>query len=323
MFRLDTFHPFRILKAQKWFNNSSAKFPFNNRGEAGTGTGTGDGNAATGTETGVGGDTNTGTGTVTTDWKSDLDADVKGHPALLKYGNKNDAIKAFVASQVLIGRDKILIPPEGSPDEDWHGKDGVYARLGRPETAEGYILAEDIKLPDNMPVDKEFVKRIGVIAHKAGILPKQFDTLVRGFMEDNINQFNTLTETASNDVKGSETKLRQEWGTAYEPKLALAKKALSVIADKDGVEFLAQGLGNDPRIIKMFAKVGDMLGEDQLTGKPKGLTETPDEAKIKIKEMEADLKGPLFTANHPQHKEYVARRDDLYKMAYPPELDEK
>lgn len=282
----DTLDGIAILKTlKKFWNNPSAKFPFNNRGEIDAG-----------------------------DWKTDLDEDIKAHPVLEKYGSKNDAVKALVEAQKLIGRDKLILPPQDATDDDWNE---VYNRLGRPEGADGYKRPEDVQLPEGMNIDEELFKGFAEVAHKSGLLPKQVEGLYRWYMDTSINHFNNSNQATTDATKLAETNLRKQWGVAYESKVALAKKALQTIGDDESKALLAEGLGNDPRIVRMFAKVGEMLSEDQLTGKPKGLTMTPDEALVEIDKIKGDLEGPYFDPTNPLHDETVKKTADLYRMAYP------
>ena len=70
---------------------------------------------------------------------------------------------------------------------------------------------------------------------------------------------------------------------------------------------LADGrmLGDHPDVVRMFAKLAEQIGEDNLVGEPTELIMTPEEASRQIAEM-TRRDGPYFDKMHPEHDTYVA-----------------
>jgi len=74
----------------------------------------------------------------------------------------------------------------------------------------------------------------------------------------------------------------------------------------DSIE-LADGrlLGDVPEIVKMFASLGEQIGEDKLVGEPLELVMTPEEAQRQIDELTVPG-GPYWDAKHPNKDKVVA-----------------
>ena len=93
--------------------------------------------------------------------------------------------------------------------------------------------------------------------------------------------------------------------------------------DKYLQNLVDEGIGNDPRMIRMFARLGEMVSEDQLAGTPRGLTMTPDEAQSEIDAVNAQYpKHPYFDKKHPEHAAAVEKMTSLFQMANPGQKEE-
>jgi hypothetical protein len=76
------------------------------------------------------------------------------------------------------------------------------------------------------------------------------------------------------------------------------------------------GLGDDPRLIRAFARIAEMVGEDSLVGTgERDFIATPEAAR---EEIARGLRDPAyFDANHPEHAASVDRMRGLFATAYP------
>jgi len=281
---------------------------FCRRGEADGG----EGGEGSGGEGGTGGAGSGGTAV----WTDTLPDNIKAHPVFAKYQSPNEALAAFVDVQKLIGPEKIIMPSKEADENEWNER--VFDRLGRPKESKDYALPTDLEIPEGFPVREQLVQGFRDQAHKLGILPKQFEGMYKWFMNENIAQFNSAKEgivTAKNEAT---SKLRTEWGAAFDQNVALGEKVLNTFGDEETTLFLREsGLNNNPAFVKFLSKVGKSFSEDQLTGKPAQLTSSPDEAMAEIRKMEGDDKHPLYIADHPEHAAAVQKRDALYRLAHP------
>ena len=250
------------------------------------------------------------------DWRATLPVEIKSHPVLQKYKNTTEAVTALVAAQSLIGADKIIIPSKDAKEAEWNER--VFDRLGRPKDANGYAFPTDIQIPKELPVDPKVMTGFRETAHKVGLLPHQVAGLYKWFMEGQIADFNNYNKGRNENMQTSETNLRRDWGAAYDQNVAVAKKVLNKFVSPDALVKIAdKGWGNDPDMIRMFAEVGKVLSEDQLAGKGKGLTLTPNEAQAEIDKIKNDMKHPYWDAAHPEHKAAVEKMEALTKMTVP------
>lgn len=223
----------------------------------------------------------------------------------------DDLAKSYVHLNKLMGK-KIT---DMSPEEI----NQVYGKLGKPENADGYELPteglEGAILPD---MDKWYKE----VAHKHNLTKEQ----ARGIFEEYVqmsqglvqNQTAQLTQAREEAI----TALKKEFGTAFENRLEVAKKAVNEFGGDELKTYLNEtGLGNDPRLIKAFAKIGAELLEDRMISDKAAhvMGVTPDEAKrqISMKMADNEFKSAYLSRMHPGHKEAVAEMTRLQELAHP------
>jgi len=299
MNKYDKINPIRTIDSVMKF---LLKPLLNNRGEIDAGSDDGGGNGGDG---GDGGDS----------WRTNLPPEIKDHPSLQSFKTPADVAKSWVEAQKLIGADKIIMPSKDANDEEWNER--VFNRLGRPKTPDEYTLPTDLEIPKELPLDENLMKGFKNIAHKMGLLPRQVNEVYRWYMGNLITQFNESNKKLKEAMSESETKLRTEWGAAYDQNVNLARKVLNKFGTPEVVENLIGGKGNDPALIKMLAEIGKVLSEDQLAGKPKTLTMTPDEAAAEVSKINNDKNHPYWIADHPEHKAAVDKMNALMAMVHP------
>jgi hypothetical protein len=87
--------------------------------------------------------------------------------------------------------------------------------------------------------------------------------------------------------------------------LKAANQLLGDTSMLDEVE-LSDGrkLGDHPDVVRMFVKLAEQIGEDQLLGESSELIMTPQEATQRITEM-TRRDSPYWDKLHPEHDTYV------------------
>lgn len=131
-----------------------------------------------------------------------------------------------------------------------------------PKTAEEYEITVPDSLKDVISNPKEdpllgaFLKD----AHASGLTQKQVD-FVMGKYFDIVPQLAGESKKLSNDECVAD--LRNEWKTddQYKAEVSKAFKAAQAYGGSD-TEALLNEYGNDPRVIRLLARVGGELGED-------------------------------------------------------------
>lgn len=245
-----------------------------------------------------------------------LPEDIRGEAAFKDIKDLGGLAKGYLHAQKLIGHppERLLTLPAGDDPKEW---DGIWSKLGRPESPEKY----DVKTPDGVKEDPAFKGNFLKQAHQNGLTTKQAKGLYDWYTAE-LASANAAGKTAAQaKLAEAEGKLKTEWGAAYDQNLTLARQALEHYGDADLKAALNEGLGNDPRVIKVFAKLGKQLSEDGLVGKSSGAgaVASPAEAQQQINALKADkaFTQVYLDKRAPGHAEAVERMTRLYAQAYP------
>lgn len=222
----------------------------------------------------------------------------------------------------MIGYDKVAIPGEKATPEELSA---FYSKLGRPEKPEGY----GIKDPEGVQVNAELKNGFLAKAHELGLSAKQAQGLFGWYNEFGGNFAKQAEGQALASQENAVKELKTEFGNAYNERIALATQAVdwaveNIKGAEQFKEFLdSSRLGDHPVMVRLFAKIGEMLSEDgQLKGAGSGTgvsAMTPDEAKARLAEFNSnvDKMKAYQDASHPNHKLVKEERARLYGFAYP------
>lgn len=192
--------------------------------------------------------------------------------------------------------DSILDKPKtDQPLVEWmRANAGVF---GLPEAADKYAI-EKPTLPDGVKWDEAFEAKAREIAFEHGVPPKALQAFVGAYGE----RVAGLLGDAEAQLQAATAEMRQalerEWGAQTTAKIAAARAAVAVVAEKakldqDAVGNLMLALKEkvgDPGIMKLFATLGEMLGEDTLAGTGDGaggMAMTPAEARQQLTLMDS------------------------------------
>lgn len=104
------------------------------------------------------------------DWREHLDPSIASDSTLADFKDPGEVVKSYVHLRKMIGRDKVPVPSDDAPQEQW---DAFYERTGRPKEAKGYELKKPADLPDWYQYRGETESAFADIAHKNGLNKKQ------------------------------------------------------------------------------------------------------------------------------------------------------
>ena len=203
----------------------------------------------------------TTTTTTTSSWKDSISEAYRNDPNIEKFTEIDALAKSYINATKMIGQDKVVIPTNNSTEEHW---DEVYAKLGRPESADKYAL--DAK-SEVVNLDETAIKSFAEQSHKLGLNNKQAQGILEFYknnMEGTAQQSKIDTETAQAQA---EQQLRQEWGRDFEGKVKQAGALAKANINPEVLDMtLSNGtrLGDHPEIIKGFAKIAGMMQEDKI-----------------------------------------------------------
>lgn len=254
-----------------------------------------------------------------TDWRSGLSEDLASHSAIKDIASIEDLAKSAIHAQQMVGADKIAVPGKDADAQAW---EDVYNKLGRPEKAGDYELPQENvpSLEDQGAQLEEFKGE----AHRLGLNKQQFAGLVR-FMAEKGQQGSEAAQANMTEMqKQAVATLQQEFGAAYDQNLNLAKSAVEQFGGEELKAVLNQtGLGNNPELVKAFARIGKMVASDEIIGKGgrESFVMSPGEAQEAIMQKKLDVEFmAAYTQNHhPGHMAAVEEMQNLFELANPEE----
>lgn len=204
----------------------------------------------------------TKSGPETTDWRSELPAELR--KAAEKFKSPADVVKSYASLERRLGR-SVVVPDQSAGREEI---EAFYARLGRPETPDGY----EFRIPDDVPDHlrpqtgadtgrQDFLARM----HEAGATQATVQAAIDwyyGAISQTDRELDRVKEEARADA---EAELHRDWGAAYGKNIELARRAARHFG---GEELLAAfekaGLADDPVCLRAFCRIGAASAEDGL-----------------------------------------------------------
>lgn len=242
-------------------------------------------------------------------WKDSLPEDLRAEKALESIQDVQGLAKSYVHAQKMIGTDKIPVPNKYATEEDWQA---VYAKLGRPENADGY----EFNFDENTEVDENALKNFKEAAHKYGLLPQQAQGIMNFYNEMTQNFMSDVNSKSEQARMNAEQSLKKEWGPAYDNKLNQAGAIANKYLDKDFMDVtLSDGtrLGDHPGFVKAFANIAGDLGEDKLVQATGPQYMTPAEIDKQIATLQQNGSA-YWSKNHPGHAAAVQEVQDLLAL---------
>ena len=258
-------------------------------------------------------------------WVEQLPEDIR-EDAQAFVTNKNiedfpGVMKSILGAQKLIGANKVVVPGEAATEEELNN---FYTALGRPETPNDYGVKPLDEMPNGFPYKEELANEFAGEAHKLGLTTKQTQGLFNWFLSMEVDAFNGINKDREEEKQNAELALRKEFGKAYDDKLKAAQTLIRKYADDDVFKHLEDtGFGNDPKVVKLIARIAQEFSEDRLKGDGSGVygAMSPQEAQSKIQELQADkeFSDAYMNKKNPGHTGAVERMAALYRLAYPEE----
>lgn len=204
------------------------------------------------------------------------------------YPSALEALRGHYSAEKMIGLDKAgrtLVMPKD--ENDVEGRKAFLAKLGVPETPEGY------KLPVPDGEDPAFSKIAATWMHANGVPPqaavgvvKAFNDYVSGEIKKGMEQDQARSMAALADLK-------TEWGQSFDQKSEFGRRAVRQYGKEAGLDdndlkSLESSLGTS-KMLKLFSKLGEAGGEGGFAGGDGGaFSVSPAAAQIKINQFVQD-----------------------------------
>lgn len=193
-------------------------------------------------------------------WFGTVPDDIKGFIESKGWDGVPTVVDSYRNLEKFMGvpKERLLRLPDKADSPEWND---VYNRLGRPEKADGYGL----KPVENDPRSADFVKWAGDQFHKLGLTKTQGESLV-GQWSEYQNQIRTqANEQSAGESHQQLASLKQEWGNAFQEKVARNGQFLETIGvDKNQAMLLEIAFGVDgaaKMVDNIITKFGIQLGE--------------------------------------------------------------
>lgn len=237
---------------------------------------------------------------------------LRQHPVLAKYSSKDDAIKALVHAQRLIGKrpEGYIEPPApGASQED---RDAFFAALGRPDHADGYELP-DLELPDAFELDEDLRTAFRHKAHELGLNLEQVRGLYEWFLPLNVQAFQDMQDEARRTRDREIDSLRSVHRGEMPNVIEAASQAALALGGEELVQALNEtGAGDRAPVINAFARMAPNLLEGSLKGRagsaPMALTEQ------KLEEM---MRDPRYSDPLQRDPAFVRQIQEGFARLYP------
>lgn len=217
--------------------------------------------------------------------------------------------KQFVDSQKMIGG-SVRVPKEDATQEEW---DKFHAKLGRPESADGY----QFPLPEvaHGEWNKDAVGAFKKAAHGLGLTPRQ----AQGIMTMYADLERQAVKARGGATEARIGELKAEWGEAFKNNLAIAKSATRQVFGQKFIDMLNRtGLGDDPDLIRGMVRVGKDLMEDGVIEVGEGFSSldsvTDEINKVMNLDAEGRAKHPYWNDKLAGHKEAVDKMFSLREI---------
>jgi len=212
----------------------------------------------------------------------------RDNPSITKFGGDvNKLAGSYLALQSLMGQGRVTIPKDDKDTAGWQAYDKA---LGIPEAADGYNLkaAEGV----DMTGFNELMKKNHIPPAAAQNI---FDALVSEFSEMQADEIKAGNEK----MQATEAALRKEWGLKYNEMIDNAANCLRKMCDnEDEYNYYNEKIGNDVKMLKLLAEMGEMTKEGSLDGFDGGarrsFTLSPSEAQAELNAILANPDDAYF-----------------------------
>lgn len=247
---------------------------------------------------------------------------LRRHPALAKYGSKDEAIKALAHAQRLLGKKGESSGPLSLLSAE--PGDACEPVRQRPERPEDYRLPE-LELPEEFCVDEGLRAAFLAKAHELGLSDGQAGGLYAWFLPLNVQglrEQEARTKNARRQCYERELgALRQAHGGSARGVLEAARKAVMALGGQELLDRLTEtGAGNDARVVQAFARIAPLVSEAGMRGRDAGPAQAM--SPQRLREM---MRDPRYFDPSRRDAEFVRQVREGFEALYPGEktLDQR
>jgi len=183
------------------------------------------------------------------DFLASLPDDLRGQVQKFKTGA--DLAKGYVDLQSFIGKKIDQLTPEE-----------IAGLRGRPDSQDDYTL------PESLSKDEEFAGWFKGTSHELGLTKEQAAGLTDSFVKINEAKHAEAMKRVEAEQEQLISDIKREFGSGYESKIALAKRAAEHFGGKELLNYFKEtGVDANTNILKAFHRIGqDMLEQSMVSG---------------------------------------------------------
>jgi len=199
-------------------------------------------------------------------WIGNLSEDKR--TVMSKFKEWAEVGQSYIELETKLGK-SIQMPEKNSSDEEWVK---WYKRIGRPDSWDGYELST-VEKPEGIPGDKAAEQSFAEESLRNGYTKEQARRVWKYLLAQAADALKRVKVETENRIKEAGTKLREDWKNNYDSNMVKMDLVIKRFADKDSWEYLNGEAGNDPRMARFVANIGNAMSEDTLkSGHPAGIT---------------------------------------------------
>ena len=242
------------------------------------------------------------------DWKSSLPSDLANDPTIAQFKDVESLAKTVVHQQKQMGS-RIPLP---KTDDEYKE---LYGKLGRPDEPAGY----EMKVPEGMDAyfNENIMGEFRNVAHNIGLSQNQVNALMEYQASMVTAEIDNQPSILAAQKEETESVLKQEWGIDYDKNIRAAQRALQVYGDPEIMELMNTTAGNNPAVVKLFARLGAEVTEDMTQNtQNNNLATSRLDAQDEISDIYSNPEHPYFNGSHPDHRAAVEKVRQLHEKVY-------
>lgn len=236
--------------------------------------------------------------------------------AAKKWGKLEDALDSYVNLEKRVGANTVIAPTRGETTKFF--ADNKEA-LGVPDAADGYEY-QPPELPEGMEWDAATEQAARAFALDRNLPGDLFKEMMDFEVQARIGMFKEIAQAEAQDEEKTKAALTKAWGADYDRNTEIAKAVPQALGlEADDIEAI-NGKIDSPVLLKLFHKIGELMGEDQLKGAMEGsggfgTSAQAAKAEIANLKMNKDFMAIYTNAKAQGHKEAVEKMTALQKQA--------
>lgn len=266
----------------------------------------------------------------TADFLAAIPEDIRGDASLRDIKDAGTLARSYINQGKLLGvpKDQLLRLPAAADDAAGWGE--VHNRLGRPETADKYVLADPApdKIPPGLAVNAERKTAFAAKAHELGLSQRQAAALYEWDNSGRIAAFSADLASEAEGLTAAEATLKAEWGNAYPAKYNRMEEAVTLL---DRELKLGGQLGDAIRqmpaasrvaLAKAFERIRGFYQEDTIVGRGASggagaLSPAEVQQEIGALHQDSQFMAAYRNQRAPGHDQAVQRMAALYQQLVP------